>query len=96
MALLGVGCIFFGAQVVVDYMRYRRAIEPRFDRADEAKQELRSRIAAAEVELAEARAELDPSREQVQQLEREYNELHEQVKEEADRQRGGSRLPADE
>lgn len=96
MALLGVGCIFFGAQVVVDYMRYRRAIEPRLDRADEAKQELRSRIAAAEVELAEARAELDPSREQVQQLEREYNELHEQVKEEADRQRGGSRLPADE
>ena len=93
MALLAVGCLFFAAQVVVDYTRYRRAIEPRLDRADEAKQELRSRIAAAEAELEAARGELEPSRAEVDALEREYNDLHEQVKEESAKQRPGSRLP---
>jgi chromosome segregation ATPase len=92
IALLGVGCIFFAAQVVVDYVRYRKAIEPRLERADEAKQELRQRIAAAEAELENARAQLDPARQEVEELEREYEELHGQVKQESE-QRPGSRLP---
>ena len=93
IALLAVGCVFFAAQVVIDYVRYRRAIEPRFDRADEAKQDLRQRIEVAEAELKTARAELDPARGEVEALEREYDDLHDQVKEESTRQRSGSRLP---
>jgi chromosome segregation ATPase len=93
IALLAVGCVFFAGQVVIDYLRYRRAIEPRLDRADEAKQDLRRRIGEAEAELKTARAELDPARGEVEALEREYEQLHEQVKEEAAHQRPGSRLP---
>ena len=88
IALLAVGCVFFAAQVVIDYVRYRRAIEPRLDRADEAKQDLRRRIGEAEAELKTARAEWE-----VEALEREYEQLHEQVKEAAAHQRPGSRLP---
>ena len=55
IALLAVGCVFFAAQVVIDYVRYRRAIEPRLDRADEAKQDLRQRIEVAEAGIAELR-----------------------------------------
>ena len=40
LALLAVGCLFFAAQVVIDYYRYKRAIEPRLDRADELREEL--------------------------------------------------------
>ncbi|HJP29432.1 MAG TPA: hypothetical protein QGF95_02640 [Candidatus Latescibacteria bacterium] len=96
IALLAVGCVFFAAQVVVDYLRYRRAIEPRLDRADEAKQDLQQRLAAAEAELEATRAELDPARSEVESLGQEYDQLHEQVKEETDRQRSGSRLPPEE
>jgi alkylation response protein AidB-like acyl-CoA dehydrogenase len=91
IALLAVGCVFFAAQVIVDYLRYRRAIEPRLDRADEAKQDLRERIAVAEAELAATRSELNPARREV--LETEYNELHERVKQETDRQRSGAPPP---
>lgn len=91
IAALAVGCLFFAAQVVVDYLRYRRAIEPRLDRADEAKQDLRERIAVAEAELQATRAELDPARAEVKTLEKEYSDLHEQVKEETARQRSGAR-----
>lgn len=49
------GLHFFAAQVVIDYVRYRRAIEPRLDRADEAKRDLRERITAAEAELQTTR-----------------------------------------
>lgn len=93
IALLAVGCVFFAAQVIVDYLRYRRAIEPRLDRADEAKQDLRERIAVAEAELVATRSELDPARSEVEVLETEYNDLHEQVKQEMDRQRSGTRPP---
>ncbi len=96
IALLAVGCVFFAAQVVVDYLRYRRAIEARLDRADEAKQDLQQRLAAAEAELEATRAELDPARSEVESLGQEYDQLHEQVKEETDRQRSGSRLPPEE
>ena len=93
IALLAVGCIFFAAQVVIDYVRYRRAIEPRLDRADEAKRDLRERITAAEAELQTTRAEMDPARAEVETLEAEYNDLHEQVKEETTRQRPDQRPP---
>ncbi len=91
IALLAVGCVFFAAQVVVDYVRYRRAIEPRLARADEAKQDLRQRIAVAEAELAATRSELGPARAEVEALETEYNRLNREVKEETDRQRSGAR-----
>lgn len=93
IALLAVGCLFFAAQVVIDYVRYRRAIEPRIERADEARRELRERIEAAEAELAEARGELEPAHDEVEQLEREYVDLQGQVEDETGRQRGGRHPP---
>lgn len=94
IALLAVGCWFFAAQVIVDYLRYRRAIEPRLDRAEEAKKDLQTRLAAAEAELTATQSELDPARTEVETLEGEYNELHEKVRQEAERQRSGVRPPS--
>lgn len=93
IALLAVGCLFFSAQVIVDYLRYRRAIEPRLARAEEARQELKGRIESAEAELSQARSELEPARQDVERLEQEYADLHEQVKDETARQRTGLRRP---
>lgn len=91
IALLAVGCVFFSAQVVVDYVRYRRAIEPRLDRADASRKDLQARLEAAEAELQATRSELDPARAEVEVLESEYTDLHEQVKRESERQRSGAR-----
>jgi predicted nucleic acid-binding Zn-ribbon protein len=86
--MLAVGCLFFAAQVVVDYLRYRRAIEPRLESAEAAREHLRSRIEAAETELTETRDELDPARTEVERLETEYSELHQEVEEEMKRRSG--------
>lgn len=91
IALLAVGCLFFSAQVVVDYLRYRRAIEPRLERAEEERQELKGRLQEAEAELEATRRELEPARGEVERLEREYAQLHDQIKDESARQRPGSR-----
>ena len=56
-ALLAVGCLFIAAQVVVDYLRYRRALEPRLDTARSADLQLRHRMEAARGELARRRRE---------------------------------------
>ena len=87
LALLAVGCLFFAAQVVIDYYRYKRAIEPRLDRADELREELQGKIEHANEQLEQTRATLEPAREEVAQLEREYSELQNQVRLETDQQR---------
>ena len=61
-ALLAVGCLFIAAQVVVDYLRYRRALEPRLETARSAGEQLRHRMEAARRELAKRRKEGDPAR----------------------------------
>ena len=61
-ALLAVGCLFIAAQVVVDYLRYRRAMEPRLETARSAGEQLRHRMEAARRELAERRKEGDLAR----------------------------------
>lgn len=58
-ALLAVGCLFIAAQVVVDYLRYRRALEPRLETARSAGEQLRHRMEAARRELAKRRKEGD-------------------------------------
>ena len=87
IALLGVGCVFFAAQVVVDFIKYRKAIEPKMARLEEAKTELRSKIATTEAELEKTRGELEPSKADVDRLEREYDEVQREVDEEAAKQR---------
>ena len=87
LALLAVGCLFFAAQVVIDYYRYKRAIEPRLDRADELREELQEKIEHANEQLEQTRSTLEPAREEVAQLEREYSELQNQVRLETDQQR---------
>lgn len=61
-ALLAVGCLFIAAQVVVDYLRYRRALEPRLETARSAGEQLRHRMEAARRELAKRRKEGDAPR----------------------------------
>lgn len=56
-ALLAVGCLFIAAQVVVDYLRYRRALAPRLETARSAGEQLRHRMEAARRELAKRRKE---------------------------------------
>ena len=46
LAVLGVGCVFFAFQVIVDYIRYRRVIQPKIARLEEAKVQLRDKIEA--------------------------------------------------
>ena len=56
-ALLAVGCLFIAGQVVVDYLRYRRALEPRLESARSSGEQLRDRMEAARRELARRRRE---------------------------------------
>ena len=88
IALLAVGCIFFGAQVVVDYVKYKKVIEPRIDRMEKTKADLRNRIGEAEAELGHAKGEIEPAKEELHRLQREYQEIHEEVQEESARHRG--------
>jgi septal ring factor EnvC (AmiA/AmiB activator) len=87
LSLLAVGCLFFAAQVVIDYYRYKRAIEPRLERADELREELQGKIEHANEQLEQTQSTLEPAREEVAQLEREYSELQDQVRLETDQQR---------
>ena len=86
IALLGVGCVFFAAQVVVDFIKYRKAIEPKMERLKEAKAELQSKIATTEAELEKTRSDLEPSKADVDRLEKEYDEVQREVDEEAAKQ----------
>ena len=87
IALLGVGCVYFSAQVVVDYIKYKRALDPKLEQMAAARQNLEERIAASESELEQAREALGPSKAEVERLEEEYRDIHEQVKDELARQR---------
>ena len=94
IALLGVGCVYFSAQVVVDYIKYKRALSPKLERMAVARQDLEARVAASESELEQAREALGPSKAEVERLEEEYRDIHDQVKDELARQRA-SRQPGD-
>lgn len=89
IALLGVGCVYFSAQVVVDYIKYKRTLEPKLAQMAATRQNLEERIAASESELERAHGDLGPSRAEVERLEGEYRDVHEQVKDEIARQRSG-------
>jgi len=87
IALLGVGCVFFSAQVVVDYVKYKRALNPKLEQMASARQDLEERVATSEAELEKAREALEPSKAEVERLEEEYRDIHDQVKDELGRQR---------
>lgn len=56
-ALLAVGCLFVAGQAVVDYLRHRRALEPRLECARTSGEQLRNRMEAARRELERRRRE---------------------------------------
>ena len=87
IAALGVGCVFFAAQVILDFVKYKRAIEPKLGRLEETKAGLKDRIEQTEVELRAAREGLEPLQAEVEVLERERDEVARQVDEEEERQR---------
>jgi predicted nucleic acid-binding Zn-ribbon protein len=93
IALLAVGCVFFGVQVIVDYVKYKRVIEPRIDRIEKTKADLRSRIEEAEAELGHARGEIGPAKDELQRLQREYQDIHEAVQDETARHRNDPNSP---
>ena len=93
IALLAVGCVFFGAQVIVDYVKYKKVIEPRIDRIEQTKVDLRTRIEKAEAELGQARGQIAPAKEELQRLEKEYQEIHREVQDEAAQQRTDPNSP---
>ena len=51
-ALVAVGCLFIAGQVVIDYLRYRRALAPRLESARNSGEQLRDRMEAVRRELA--------------------------------------------
>ena len=87
LAVLGIGCVFFAFQVVVDYIRYRRVIQPKIARLEAAKVDLRAKIEAAKSGLGESSDQLDPIKEEVGQLEQDYLDLQRQIDEERSKQR---------
>ena len=78
--------MYFAVQVVVDYLRYRRVVEPRIGQLEETKSELQARIATSEAELADDRRALDPAKEEVDRLQEEYDDIHRQVSDEVAKQ----------
>lgn len=86
IAVIGIGCVYFAVHVVVDYLNYKRVVEPKMERLQQVKEELRAKISESETELADSRGALEPAREEVERLEREYQDLHRQVTEETARQ----------
>jgi len=93
IALLAVGCVFFGVQVIVDYVKYKKVIEPRLDRIERTKADLRNRIEEAEAELGHARGEIGPAKEELQRLQREYEQIHGEVQDELARHRNDPNSP---
>ena len=87
LAVLGIGCVFFAFQIVMDYIRYRKIIKPKIARLEAAKEELGAKIEAAKAGLSESQEQLDPMREEVGKLEREYLDLQEQIQEEREKQK---------
>ena len=87
IAILGVGCLFFAFQIAMDYIKYRKAIKPKLQRLEVAKQELKAKIEAARAELGRDRGQLDPIKEEVGRLEAEYWDLERQIQEERARDR---------
>ena len=79
IAILGIGCLFFAFQIVMDYLKYRAVVKPRVQRLEVAKEELRSRIEAAKAELGETRENLEPVRGEIDKLEQEYRDLQQQI-----------------
>ena len=79
IAILGIGCLFFAFQIVMDYLKYRAVVKPRIQRLEVAKEELRSRIEAAKAELGEERENLEPVRGEIDKLEQEYRDLQQQI-----------------
>lgn len=78
--------MYFAVHVVVDYLKYKRVVEPRIEQLEQVKGKLRAKISEAEAELAGSRGTLEPAREEVERLEREYQDLHRQVAEETAKQ----------
>ena len=87
IAILGVGCAFFAFQIVMDYVKYRRAIKPRIERLEEARKELEARIQASRAGLEETNEQLDPIKHEVDKLEQEYLDLQQQIREERAKQK---------
>ena len=87
LAILGVGCVFFAFQVVVDFIRYRRVIQPKIERLEALREELRVKIDATRAGLGETAGELDQIKDEVGKLEQDYLDLQQQIEQERTKDR---------
>ena len=87
LAILGVGCVFFAFQVVVDFIRYRRVIQPKIARLEALREELRVKIDATRAGLGETAGELDPIKDEVGKLEQDYLDLQQRIAQERTKER---------
>ena len=79
IVILGIGCLFFAFQIVMDYLKHRALVKPRMQRLETAKDDLRARIDAAKVELGKTQENLEPVKGEIDKLEEEYRELQQQI-----------------
>lgn len=42
IVILGIGCLFFAFQIVMDYLKHRALVKPRMQRLETAKDDLRA------------------------------------------------------
>ena len=91
IAIFAIGCLFFAFQVVMDYVKSKSLIAPRIQRLEATREELSGRIESLRQELGSRRDQLGPAREEIDQLEREYLDLKQQIQLERERQRPGGR-----
>lgn len=95
VVVLATGCLLFALHIGVDYLRRRRAIAPKIQRLEAAREELQAKIQASKGELDERRGQLSPLKEELDQLERESQELQQQLQQERTRRKpdGPSQQP---
>lgn len=93
IALLAIGCFFLTFHIAMNYIKYKRLLKPKSDRLDATRQEMDDKIAAAQGQLEADREQLRPLRDEVNQIDAEFHQTREQVRQERARQRAAQDPP---
>ena len=87
IAVLGVGCIFFAFQVIIDYIQIQKVDRAQDTASGNGQGGTEGQIEASKAGLDETQVELSPIKEEVDKLEQEYLELQQQIQQERAKQR---------
>ena len=92
IALLAIGCLFLAFHIGMNYIKVQRLLGPRSRRLEATRKELDGKIEREQQGLEEDRHELQPLRDEVNQIDSEFHQRRRQTEEE----RKGQRLPPGE